>query len=105
MAYSVESEITLISRKLIGRDSKGTAQYESKMRTIPCKFESVSQSEFFTAGQAGIAAEGIFVVNPIEYQKELRLIHEGVALKVYRTYRRSMDELELHAASEVGMNG
>ena len=105
MAYSIDAEIRLISRKATGRRPNGAPTYEVKDRLIPCKVESVSQSEYFEAGQAGIEAEFVFIVNPIEYQKETRLEYEGANLRIYRTYRRAMDELELHAAREKGLNG
>lgn len=105
MAYSFDGEIKLIGRKAIGRDPRGIPTYETRERVIPCKVESASQSEFFNAGQAGITPEHVFVINPIEYSKEMRLEFDGAPFRVYRVYRRSMDELELYAAGESGLNG
>lgn len=105
MAYSVDGEITLISRKLNGRDSKGVPLYIQEERVIPCKVMSVNQSEFFNAGQNGILSEGKFIVNPVEYNRELRLMHEGIQMKIYRTFRKSADELELYATNSEGLNG
>lgn len=105
MAYSIDAEIKLISRKATGRRPNGAPTYEVKDHLVPCKVESVSQSEYFEAGQAGIEAEYVFIINPINYAKETRLEYEGAVLRVYRTYRRAMDELELHAAREKGLNG
>lgn len=105
MAYGVDGEIKLIHRKATGRKPNGTPTYEQTERLVPCLVESISQSEFYEAGQAGIEAEFVFVVNPIEYAKELRLEYDGALYRIYRTYRRKMDELELYASREKGLNG
>lgn len=102
MAYGTDSTIDLVSRQATGRNTKGQPTYTSTSRTIFCQVESVSRDEFFEAGQAGIQAAWLFIVNPIDYQNELLINYEGQPYRIYRSYRRAMDELELYASREVG---
>lgn len=102
MAYGIDTTIDLVSRKATGRNTKGQPTYTTTIRTVYARAESVSRDEFFEAGQAGILASWLFIMNPVDYQNELLVSYEGRTFRIYRTYRRAMDELEIYASQEVG---
>lgn len=105
MAYGVDCTISLVARTSIGRNPKGQPIYSSTKREVFARAESVSRDEFFEAGQAGILSSWLFIINPVEYTGELLIEYEGATYRIYRTYRRAMDELELYASKEVGNYG
>lgn len=105
MAYGTDCTIKLVSRIATGRNTKGQPTYTVTKREIFARAESVSRDEFFEAGQAGIASSWLFIINAVEYTGELLIEYEGSTYRIYRTYRRAMDELELYASKEVGNYG
>lgn len=104
MAYAIDGEITLIKKVATGKDTRGRPIYSECGTVVLAQVETVSQNEFFTAGQAGIQAEWLFKINPAEYDRETIVLYEGVKYRVYRKYQSQMDTLELYAATEVGLN-
>lgn len=73
-------------------------------REVFARMESVSQTEFFSGGQTGFRPEMRFTVFPAEYQGEDRLIWNGDAYAIYRTYQvPGTDDLELYVKREVGV--
>lgn len=102
MAYGIDTTIELVSRKAAGRNTKGQTTYTTTPRTVFCHAESVSRDEFFEAGQAGLQASWLFILNPIDYAGELLVNYEGDTYRIYRSYRRAKDELELYVSKEVG---
>lgn len=97
--------ITLLSYERI-QDATGVWRNGAETRReIFCQVDSVSRAEFFAAGQSGLRPEYRFTVFFGDYQGETRLIFEGVAYVVYRTYHARTDELELYVQREVGVHG
>lgn len=99
--------------KLIGQTETGTDQF---LQPITTKTETeviaasvpVSRSEFYQAGQLGINPEFEFIINPAEYsgEKEAELTENGTTrrLRIYRTYERNADEMELYCTDAAGLN-
>jgi SPP1 family predicted phage head-tail adaptor len=63
---------------------------------------SVSQSEFFNAGQQDLKPEYCFKVVNGEYNGEDRLTYEGTVYAIYRTYEKG-DKIELYTALKAGI--
>lgn len=82
----------------IGQRVRG--EYTEK--EVFAKKTSVSQSEFFTAGQNGLRADCMFLVYTFEYSGELYIQHNGIVYTIYRTYVNG-DNIELYC--EVRRNG
>lgn len=72
---------------------------------VYARVESISASEFFAGGQNGLKPEYRFLVNAWEYSDEPDVEYKGKVYSVYRTYRRSLDLLELYTERKVGRNG
>ena len=65
--------------------------------------ESISQSEFFNAGQSGFKPDYKVVVWGFEYSNENVVEINGTKYSVYRTYSRKDDKIELYLTSKVGV--
>ena len=65
-------------------------------RTVYCTVQSVSRSEFYTAMNAGIQPEWVFVLALAEdYQGERVVRYKGQKLRVVRTYVNEEDGIEI----------
>ena len=74
-------------------------------REIFARMDSVSRNEFYAGGEAGFRPEMRFTVFPAEYQGEDRLLWNGDAYAIYRTYLvPGTDDLELYVQREVGVH-
>lgn len=71
-------------------------------KEVFAKRASVSQSEFFTAGQNGLKPDCMFLVYTFEYGGETHVKHNGIVYTIYRTYVNG-DNIELYC--EVRKNG
>lgn len=66
-----------------------------KETTILCGKKSVGRNEFYSAAQAGLKPEIIFIVHDYEYNGEEKIRFEGKIYKVIKTYSVSFEEVEL----------
>lgn len=65
-------------------------------RTVYCTVQSVSRSEFYTAANAGMQPEYVFVLALAEdYQGERVVRYHGQKLRVIRTYVTEDDGIEI----------
>lgn len=64
-------------------------------REVYAKKTSVSQSEFFSAGQNGMRPDCRFDVYSFEYDGQKNLSHNGIVYTIYRTYENG-DDTELY---------
>ena len=75
-------------------------------REIFARMDSVDRREFYAGGEAGFRPEMRFTVFQAEYQGEDRLLWNGAAYAIYRTYQvPGTDDLELYVKREVGVHG
>lgn len=61
-----------------------------------CQKKSVPQNEFFNAGQSGIKAECILIVNSFEYRNEKKVQYKNTIYDIYREYERTDERTELY---------
>lgn len=72
-------------------------------RDVFVQLDSVSQSEWYEAGRAGLKAEYRATIFFADYRgEEIAIIH-GVRYGIYRTYKRSDDGLELYLERKAGL--
>lgn len=81
----------------------GVMETTATEKTIFCRVDSVSGSEFFAAGQNGIHPEYRFTVWADEYSGEKEVAYNGKEYRVYRTYRVTEDLIELYAEERTGV--
>jgi SPP1 family predicted phage head-tail adaptor len=65
-------------------------------RMVFCQRKSVPQSEFFNAGQSGIKAECVLVVNTLDFQNENKVKYKNRIYDIYREYERPDERTELY---------
>lgn len=67
---------------------------------IFCSVKSVSRAEYFKAYDSGLLPEFVVITNPINYDGQSVIEVETqsgvVRCDIYRTYRKSLDEMELY---------
>ena len=100
----IDGVITLVSKEHTKNEDKAIVETEST-REVFCEVQSVGRSDFYSAAQAGMALEFVFITNPINYAGEQELEYEGERYAVTRTYHASQDRLEIYAGVKVGLNG
>lgn len=98
-------DVITLRKTEITVDEYGVPQNEVTETDVYARAESVSASEFFDAGQNGLKPEYRFTVSAWEYGDEEELSYNGRLYSIYRTYRRSLDLIELYAERKVGVNG
>lgn len=86
------------------QDKYGVWRETKTQRDIYCQVNSVTRSEFFDAGRAGLNPEYEFSVFFGDYEGEQELIYKGNAYGIYRTYLARNDVLELYAERKGGVN-
>lgn len=65
-------------------------------RTVYCTVRSATRSEFYSAMNAGVRPEWVFVLALAEdYQGERIVRYKGQKLRVVRTYITESDEIEI----------
>ena len=60
--------------------------------------QSVTQAEFFSAGQQGIDAKYRFTIYASEYGGQTLIEYGGIRYNVYRTYQTKEDLIELYVS-------
>lgn len=79
------------------KDSLGQVEKSSQFtRVCFCYKKSISQNEFYAAGQAGFKPDCVFIVNTLDYQNEKRLKFKNVIFDIYRTFDRVDERTELY---------
>ena len=86
-------------------DAYGVTRLQWETSDVYAKVESVSASEFFEGGQNGLKPEYRFTVSVWDYNDEMELAFNGQLYSIYRTYRRSLDLVELYAERKAGVHG
>jgi SPP1 family predicted phage head-tail adaptor len=71
-------------------------------RQVFCEKKSVPQSEFFQAGQSGIKASYVLIVNFYDYQNETKVKYCDKVYHIYRTYERQDEKVELYCEVKSG---
>ncbi|MGQ8855380.1 phage head closure protein [Bacillus sp. SRB_8] len=71
-------------------------------RQVFCKKKSVPQSEFFRAGQSDIKASCVLIVHVLDYQEEREVKYRDKEYKIYRTYEREDEKIELYCEVVAG---
>lgn len=71
-------------------------------RQVYCDKKSVSQSEFFNAGQNGFKPQYVFIMRLADYDDEQTAIYNNKKYAVYRTYEKG-ENIELYCEKKVGV--
>lgn len=92
----IDTTINLIAQKVV-LNEYNTPTTENTSREVFAAVDSITQNEFFRAGQIGMHPEYKFTMQAIDYENEKLLQYDGVYYSIYRVYRASIDLIELYA--------
>ena len=93
--------IYLISIEL-QEDQYGVLQPTATKRMVYANVKSVSQSEWFEGGRAGLNPEYKMTMFLYDYNGEASLEYMGKTFDIYRTYMAGTDKLELYVQRKQG---
>lgn len=97
-------DVLSLIRKKQSQDSTGVIETTPVAHDILCRVQSVSQSEFFQGGKAGLKPSLKFTVAAVDYGGEIELTYHDNAYSIYRTYHiPGTDYLELYAERKAGV--
>lgn len=65
--------------------------------------ESISQSEFYKGGEAGLKPDFRLITAIIDYKGEREVELDGKKYGIYRTYERNQDYIELYCERKGGV--
>ncbi|MRU08770.1 phage head closure protein, partial [Bacillus anthracis] len=69
---------------------------EDFTRQVFCEKKSISQNEFFQAGQNGFKPKCVLIVYSLDYQEEQKVNYNNKTYSIYRTYERDDERIELY---------
>ena len=86
------------------RDASGNQlEVESNPRELYCEYESVIQSEFFSAAQQGMKSEYKLKVSEFDYEDETIAVFKNKRYSIYRTYLGKDEKIELYLCIQAGV--
>lgn len=95
------NEIKLV-KKTYSQNAIGEPVATETERTVYANVSSVSEREFFDAGQSGLKPDRKFIIKTCEYDHETIIICGTDRFSVYRTYERDDGRIELYTERKVG---
>lgn len=84
------------------RDEYGINQKTETLRKVYANVSSVTMSEWFEGGRAGLNPELRMTMFEPDYDEERILVYQNVRYTVYRTYRTKNDMIELYVERREG---
>lgn len=93
--------ISLISVSY-AKDKIGQQVPAEHAKQVFCAVQSVSVSEFSSAGQLGLRPEYKFTLFAYDYDGQPLVDYCGNRYAVYRTYRAQNEQIELYCERQVG---
>ena len=84
-------------------DSIGQQVPQETRRNVFCNISSISASEFFDAGRAGLKPEYRATMFAPDYGREEIVELDGVQYGVYRTYLGRNETIELYLERKAGV--
>lgn len=87
-------------------DENGVERVASTVREVFCEKKSITRSEFFDGGRAGLNPSYMFRVFAGDYMDESTITYNGKPYAVYRTYHPDgTDYIEIYVTRKGGTNG
>ncbi|PEI73431.1 phage head closure protein [Bacillus wiedmannii] len=76
---------------------------EGFTRQVFCEKKSISQNEFFQAGQNGFKPKCVLIVYSLDYQEEQKIQYNNKTYSIYRAYERDDERIELYCEVKAGV--
>lgn len=87
---------------MLFRGTVDLLEHDEEDVTVYADKKSISQSEFFAAGQNGIRPATMFLVRTKEYGGQKRIKCDDNVYSIYRTYDRPDGVTELYCEVRIG---
>ncbi|MBS8059754.1 phage head closure protein [Streptococcus suis] len=88
-------EITLVAKKITGKDKLKQNITEEVNTVLLCRKKSITRSEFYQANQAGIRPSLVVDIHSFEYDNQELAEFEGKRYRILKTYPVDLETLEL----------
>lgn len=97
------SETIKLISTTTSKDEYGMQKNTETERTVYVNVQSVTRQEFFDAGQAGLQPQYVFVMFAPDYEGEKIVEYNNRRYRVYRTYIRKDENLEVYVEDRAGV--
>lgn len=94
--------VTLIGVKESAKNAYGMQETKETRREVFVNVQSVTRQEFYDAGQAGLQPQYVFIMFAPDYEGEKLVEYRGTRYRVYRTYLRRDENLEIYVEERSG---
>lgn len=84
------------------KNEYGVMEKTKESRKVYGKLSSVNSQEWFEGGRNGLNPQYRFTMFSHDYQNESILEYDDVKYTIYRTYLKSVDEIELYTEVKKG---
>lgn len=84
------------------QDENGVQRATATKRKVFVNVSSVTSQEWFEGGRNGLNPQYRFKMFQFDYLGEKIIEYNGVQYTIYRTYNRSVDEIELYTELKKG---
>lgn len=105
MKVNDKNSLCCLVTQTAGIDSSGFKTVSEESDEVWCSIESITQTEFFAAGQNKIKPEYKVTVSVDDYNGQRIVDLDGRRYGVYRTYQPGPDEIELYLEEKAGLYG
>lgn len=96
--------IVTLCKECIGSDEIGqSVTYCEKKNEVFALMGSIRQSEFYSAAQTGLNPEFKIEISEFDYSGENLVCVEGNLYKIYRTFTREDERIELYCTCATGI--
>ena len=92
----------LIGKTITVNQLKQEVEVDTRTEIFAQK-ESISQSEFYKGGEAGLKPDFRLITAIIDYNGEREVELDGNKYGIYRTYERDQDYIELYCERKGGV--
>lgn len=99
------SSVAYLVSESWNQDENGVQRATTSKRKVFVNVSSVTSQEWFEGGRNGLNPQYRFKMFQFDYLGEKIIEYNGVQYTVYRTYNRSVDEIELYTELKKGNDG
>lgn len=100
-----KSDVAYLVSESWTQDETGVQRRTTEKRKVFVKVSSVTSQEWFEGGRNGLNPQYRFTMFQFDYLGEKIIEYNNVSYTIYRTYNRSVDEIELYVELKKGNDG
>lgn len=97
-----KSDVAYLVSESWTQDNTGVQRRTTQKRKVFVKVSSVNSQEWFEGGRNGLNPQYRFTMFQFDYLGEKIIEYNGIQYTVYRTFNKSVDEIELYTELKKG---